>query len=271
MLEASAMGLQLTPVLKALPPLAKDYQLSTSELTQLIALILQHANNDIDSALLCKIIDKVKAPIKLAITHHHDKEDELLALCQCFERINHFELMRACVKSAPKRYTPLWMYYRVYSETNGNAEKCSKLNISRLIYHRDLAIEAKDDRTVILIEKFVDKYFASKNTKLGNAFSHLPDGNDEDDAISLFNHLPNALFNKLDKKSEEIIKKTSIDSFLMGIIKRHFLNNSQALILISQDYSILQAFLFLKAADELNIDTQVTAADIVNYVKAKTK
>ena len=72
---------------------------------------------------LHKALEKVKAIIKQSLKQN-TSEETLLTLCQCLDRIHHFELLRACVKIAqPLWDKPIWMYYRVYAEANGNAGK----------------------------------------------------------------------------------------------------------------------------------------------------
>jgi tetratricopeptide (TPR) repeat protein len=271
MMEASAMGLQLTPVLKKLPPLAKDYAMPAKELTQFTALILQCHNKADSQAFVGKVLDKIKAPIKRSLASKHYDEDVLLAFCQCLAQISHFELMRACVKSPHTLWAkPIGMYYRVYAESNGDATKCSESNADRLDDSLGVAYDEQDHRTIVLIEKFLDGYYQNDfNPKnLDIMGSLLGMGSSKADPIALFNHLPSDMFEKLDKKAEELIKKMGMERFLTAVIRQYFSGDGlSAMTLLMTNFEALQAFALLKAAEELNIDTQVTGVDIVKCIK----
>ena len=163
-LEALLLDLQSAPVLKELLPLAKDYVLSQQEMTQLIKLIQRYADDDnVSQALLHKALEKVKAVIKQSIKQQNYSEEILLSLCQCLVSIQHFELLRVCVKiTQPLWIKPIWMYYRVYAEVNGIAGKCSYMNYLRLREGLENARLEKDQRAAALIGKFLDQYQESR-------------------------------------------------------------------------------------------------------------
>jgi hypothetical protein len=274
-LEAFLLDLQSAPVLKELPQLATDYVLSPLELTQLIQLIQQYAEDDnVSQALLHKALEKIKAIIKQSIKQQDYGEELLLSLCQCLERIQHFELLRACVKIVqPLWIKPIWMYYRVYAEVNGNAGKCSYMNFLRLIESLENAQKQKDQRATALIGKFLDQYHEARNPAGFNIFDTLfggIDNGDEDPIDKLFGHLPDDLFDQLEKKTLEITKKTSPER-MVKILAADYIENNLTLMLnlLNDDPEVLYAFVMLKAADDMGIDIGVTAKDIIERFQEK--
>ena len=89
-MEALLLNLPIAPLLKLLPPLAKDYLLSQQEIVQLTQLIQQYADDDsANQTLLHKALEKVKAIIKQSLKQNIS-EETLLTLCQCLDRIQPF-------------------------------------------------------------------------------------------------------------------------------------------------------------------------------------
>ena len=278
-LEALLLDLQPAPLLKALPPLAKDYLLSAQEMTQLIKLIQQYADDDNASqALLHKALEKIKAVIKLSLKQQDYGEELLLSLSQCLDHIRHFELLTVCAKIAQPLWSkPIWMYYRVYSEAKGNPEKCSSINSYRLQENIKIALEQKDQRTAALIGKFLEKYYESIKPKFSifdSVFGNTDDDDDEDyeedeeqmDAI--FGHLPDDLFDRLDLKVHELMKKNPPERMFKMLATAYLSNNVARMQKLFNDTpEILYAFLMLKAADDLGLDIDVTAEEIIACFK----
>ncbi len=272
-LEALLLDLQTAPILKELPPLAKDYLLSQQEMTQLIQLIHQYVDDNVSQSLLHKALEKIKTVIKQSIKQDYS-EELLLSLCQCLERIQHFELLRACVKIAqPLWIKPIWKYYRVYAEVSGDAGKCSYMNFLRLRDDLDNAQQEKDQRAVALIGKFLDQYHETHNPSGFNIFDTLFGGGIEDDDENpidkLFGHLPDDLFDQLDAKVVEITKKSPPERMLKILAADYLSNNMTMMQNLFNDPDALFAFLMLKAADDLGIDIGVTAEKIIECFKEK--
>lgn len=275
-LEALLLDLQSATVLKELPALTSDYVLSQQEMTQLIKLIQQYAEDDnVSQALMHKALEKIKAIIKQALKQQNYSEDTLLSLCLCLASIQHFELLRACVKIAQPLWSkPIWMYHRVYAEVNGNAGKCSYMNYLRLRESLENAQLEKDQRATALIGKFLDKYHESRNPSgfkiLDTLFGGMDYDEDNDPIDKLFGHLPDDLFEQLEEKTAEITKKTSPERMLR-ILAADYLSNNVTLILnlLKNDPEVLYAFVMLKAADDLGIDIGVTSQEIVDCFKGQ--
>ena len=276
-MEALLLNFPLAPLLKIVPPLAKNQVLSQQEIIQLTQQIQQYADADsINQALLHKALEKVKAVIKQSIKPNLG-EETLLTLCQCLDAIDHFELIRVCSKIAqPVWSKPIWMYYRIYSEANGEPEKCSDINSFRLHESLKEAQKQNDLRTVTLIGNFLDQFHQSRRPFGLNIFDSLFDDSDDDDEYEdeepieiLFGHLPESLFDKIIVKTTDLIKKPPPDR-LIKIIAANYLSNDKTLIIrLTNDFDLLFAFLMLKAADDLGIDTDVTPDEIIEVYSDK--
>jgi hypothetical protein len=277
-MEALLLDFPMATLLKIVPPLAKNQVLSQQEIIQLTQQIQQYADADTaNQALLHKALEKVKAVIKRSLTPDIG-EETLLTLCQCLDVVGHFELMRICVKIAqPVWNKPIWMYYRAYSEANGKPGKCSRINAHRLQESFKEAQEQNDLRTVTLIGDFLDQYHQSRRPFGFNIFDSLfgninnddddddeyEDDDDEEPIEILFGHLPEKLFDKIIVKTTDLIKKSPPDR-LIKIIAANYLSSDKTIMLrLFNDFDLLFAFLMLKAADDLGIDTNVTAAKII--------
>jgi len=273
-LEALVLDLQSALALKGLPPLAKDYLLSQQEMTQLIQLIHQYVDDNVSQAQLHKALEKVKAVIKQSIKQNYS-EELLLSLCQCLERIQHFELLRACLKNNQPLWTkPIWMYYRVYAEVNGNAGKCSYMNFLRLRNSMENAQQEKDQRAVALIGKFLDQYHEARNPSGFDIFDSLFGGGiedvDEDRLDKLFGHLPDDIYDQLAEKTVLITKKNPPERMLKILAAKYLSNNVHKMFnLVNDNTEALFAFLMLKAADDQGIDIGVTTEDIIECFQGK--
>ncbi|MFI3154645.1 MAG: hypothetical protein QX199_00670 [Methylococcaceae bacterium] len=269
-METLLMGLTLAPILKALPAPAKNYQLSEQELTRLVQLVQQyHSNDKGNQTVLHKALEKIKAIIKQSVKQQKYSEETLLMLCQCLDSIGHFELLRHCAKIAlPRWVKPIWVFYKTYAEANGQADQCSNFEIIRLKYQLGEAHKQSDDRTVMLIAKFIDQYYKAHNP-LGSGFFgddfDDDDDFDEEDAssIDLFDHLPEELFNKIQKKMEEIMRRNPPDRVINAISKLASKKLDVSFILTNPD--TFWGLLALHAASELGIDTGVSADEVLSF------
>ena len=268
-LEGLLLDLQLAPMLKELPKLTTDYLLSEHEMTQLIKLIQQYGDDEnVSQVLLHKALEKVKAVIKQSLKQQNYGEETLLSLCQSLAHTQHFELLRACVKTAqPLCSKPIWMYYRVFAEVNGIAGKCSFMNVLRLRESLENAQREKDQRAIALIGQFLDQYQESRAPSGFNILDSLfggIDDVDEDPIDILFGHLPDDIYDQLEEKTTELTKKTTPERMLKILAADYFSNNvTKMLNLLKNNPDSMYAFIMLKAADDLGFDINVTADEIV--------
>ncbi len=146
------------------------------------------------------------------------------------------------------------------------------MNFLRLQESLKNAQEQKDQRATALIGKFLDQYHESRKPSVFNIFDSLFGGNDDDeddDPIDeLFGHLPDDLFDQLERKTLEITKKTPPERMLK-ILAADYLSNNVTMLrnLLNDDPDALYAFVMLKAADDLGFDIGVTAEEIVECFK----
>ncbi len=270
-MEALLLGVTLAPILKELPPPAKDYPLSEQELVRLVQLIQQyHRNDNGNRVVLHKALEKIKAIIKQSVKQQNYAEEALLTLCQCLDGIGHFELLRHCSKIALARWIkPVWVFYKTYAEKNGQAGQCSNFEIYRLKYQLDEARNLGDERTAMLIAKFLEQYYKAHNPLGSGFFGDDFDDDDDDDfdeeasSIDLFDHLPEELFNKIQKKMEEIMRRNPPDRVINILGKLASKRLDVSFILTHPD--TFWGLLALHAAGELGIDTGVSVDEVLNF------
>lgn len=273
-MEASLTGLPVATLLRELPP-AKDYLLAPQDLARLNHLLGDYGQDDGNQEHLHKALEKIKAPLKKSLAQQSYDEASLLALCQALDAIGHFELLRHCAKLAQAKWNkPIWMYYRIYAETNGDAGQCSTMQRMRLELNLGEARQEKDPRAVALIGQYLDRYHEA----------HYPGGRDFLDALfgaddnkdddlepfdRLFGHLPDEIFYKIDKKIVAIAKKISPERLLRDV-EQQVGKGRDIFAAMMKNPEIFTALLFLKAADELGINTGVTVEDVLDCFNVKT-
>lgn len=264
-MEALLTGLPLATILRELPP-AKDCVLSQPELTRLIKQLEKYAEQEDDPEKLVKALEKIKPALKKSLSQQDYDEEILLTLCQTLDTIKHFELLRHCAKVAvAKWHKPIWVYYRVYSETNGKPEKCSTIDLMQLQTNQGLARKDKDHRATVLIDNFLDRHFyGNSNQGLGFLDDIFGDEDDYDDDPfeELFGNLPDAIFSKINNKIESLMKKTSPEKLAKDVSKACSgkVNVLQAMM---QNPDLFMALMILKAADQLGIDIDVSVDDVL--------
>jgi hypothetical protein len=215
---------------------------------------------------LHKAIEKVKAALKKSLQHQDYDENLLLTLAQELDNIQHFELLRHCSKLAQSKWQkPIWVYYRVFSETNGNPEKCSFLNFLKLEKNHEQAKQDKDHRAMALIGIFLDRYHETHSQPGMGFLENLFETEEEDfeDPLSIFDHLPEEIFRKLQKKITSLMKKMSPEKLVQGF---NDINDDNNIILgMSQDPDLFMALLIVRAADDLGIDIDVSVKDVLKH------
>jgi len=268
-MEALLNGLPVATIMRELPP-AKEHLLSVQELTELIQQLEQYAVDSDDREYLHKAIEKIKAPLKKSLSGQDYPEELLISLCKVLDNIGHFELIRHCVRSIPHKWNkPIWKYYRVYADTNGDAVSCSNFQVQHLQFVYDEARENKAYQASILIEKYLDRYFDAHPQQgagfLDELFGGFGGDEDEDyDPLEeLFGHLDEDMMAMLNDKAESIMKKLTPEKLIQGVMKKAG-NNQTILMAIMQNPDILTALMILKAADSLNMDVEVDMDDVID-------
>jgi len=268
--EALLNGLPVATILRALPEI-NEHILSAQELTELIQQINQYFNDQESREYIHKALDKIKAPLKKSLTEHEYDEKLLFSLCQVLDTVEHFELLRHCAKPAQLKWqTPIWMYYRVYADNNGNAAECSDMEVNRLQYANNQAAGDKDFPTAILIDKFLDSYFDAHPQKavsfLEGLFGDFMDDDDDeefDDPLTeLFGHLSDRVMIDLNTKAESLVKKITPEKLSQELAQRVG-NDKSLLFAMMVNPDIFSALIILKAADELHLDIGANIDDVI--------
>lgn len=267
-MEAQLTGLPVATILRELPS-TSDYVLSSQELIRFIEQIEEYAKDEDKHELLNKALEKIKRQLKNALKVQAISEEELLTLCQIFDDINHFELLRHCVKYGIDKWdNPIWDFYQVYADVNGIPEKCSPYRITYLEDLREQAMNNNQHRAVIKIDRFVQWYYrAHSEGELGFIDDLFRDDEQEADIEDplelLFGHIPEKVLKKLNKKLESLLKITSPE-VLVKQLKQTLGDDQNVLNTMMQEPDIFMALLMLKAADELGIDIDVSVGDVLD-------
>jgi len=270
-MEALLLDLPVAAFLKGLPAI-KDQLLSEQGLTHLLQLIKHYNEQDVDRKTLHKALEKIKPVIKKSVQQQDYSEDLSLLLCQTLDDIEHFELLRHCAKLAQAKWQkPIWLYYQVYSEANGDPDKFNSMSLLRLQHSLEQARKENDQRAVFLIGRFIERYYeAHQPFGMGgifdDAFDLDEDNSVEDMVEDLFGHLTEAVLEKISARLAVIMQKSSPERLLQDIIK--FLpksTNPMEIISLLQEPDFFTAMAMIKAADDLGIKTGVSMEDILEY------
>ncbi|MCK5189318.1 MAG: hypothetical protein KAR12_04620, partial [Methylococcales bacterium] len=269
-MEAQLIGVPVATVLRELPAI-KDHLLSSQELTQLIKQLKQYAGEGDNQEFIHKGLEKIKLALKKSVLEQDYDESLILSLSETLDSLNHFELMRHCVKIALSKWKhPIWDYYKIYSEANGIPERCSQMNIMRLEAMREQTMQDKDHRTVVMIDGFLDRYYQMHPERnmdfldglFGGAEDYEEELLDDDPMDLLFDHLPEKTLIKLDKKLVSLMKKTSPEMLIQQLHKV-IGDDKKIMSAMMQNPDLFSALLMLRAADELGIDIDVTVGDVL--------
>jgi hypothetical protein len=98
---------------------------------------------------------------------------------------------------------------------------------------------------------------------LDSLFNHEAPDDFEDPLDTLFGHLPEELFHKINKKLESLTKKISPERLIQELIKTTDQGN-KVLFAMLQDPDLFTALMILRTANDLNIDIGVSVDDILD-------
>lgn len=269
-MEAQLAGLPVATILRELIPV-KDYLLSGQELTRVIQQLKQYAQEIGNQELVNKALEKIKLAIKTSLLKQDYDEDLFITLSEALDHVNAFELLRHCAKVAGGRWNnPVWMYYQIYSENNGMPETCSPMDIIHLENTREQAMQDKDYRASTLMDTFLGRYYQMHPERsMGFLDDLFGSGNyDEEEELEdpmdqLFGHIPEKVLIKLDKKLESLFKKTSPET-LVKQLEKVIGDDEKIMSAMMQDPDLFTALMMLRAADELNIDIDVSVGDVLD-------
>lgn len=263
--EALLLQIPLGPLLRKISTLEKNYSLSNQELNAFIKLLEeQHKENN--SALI-KTLDQLKKEFKSLLKNKQLKQEQLLDLMQCLNRINHFELMRHCLSCAKDiKSSPAWGFYKIYITALGKPAAVPPFGIQKL---QQLYVQAKDQgqqRSAVLISTFLEKILHYHHIKIGND-DYFEDQEDDfyDPYEAIFEQLDSRTIAKVHRKIENLYKSLAEDQLIMSLIE--MLPDKKDIPLLLKDEDLIDALLFLKAAQELNLEISITATELLAIAK----
>ena len=269
-MEPLLNGLPVATILRELPA-AKEYLLTAQELSRLMLQLKLYANDSDNWKYLHKALDKIKAPLKKSLSDQDYPEDLLLNLCQVLDSFGNFELLRHCARVAQLKWkNPVWMYYRVYADNNGEAADCTYWEVQRLENASKQAGEDKDYPTAMLIDKFLDSYFEAHPERdmgfLEGLFGGMTKEEDDiaDDPLEeLFGHLPDRVMIDLNSKAESLLKKLTPEKLTQELALQ-IAEEKSLFLAMMENPEVFSALMLLRAADELFIDIDTNIYDVID-------
>lgn len=265
-LEASLLDMPVAPLSKALPPL-KDHLLSPQQFTRLMELIRHYDEQDISHKILFATLDKIKAPVKKSIQQPCYNEELLLDWCRCLENIGHFDWLKHCVKHAQTKWSnPIWVYYRIYVEIQGDPNQLGMMSMFQLQNASEKARSANDQKTASLINRFIDRVIGDYSPFGSEAEMDYDAEREVNDAIfdDLFGHLPDSIMDKIDRKVQSNMMKTDPDLYVTEHIRSYSQTmDPKRLTELFMNPEFFTAVAVLDAARELQIDVGCRFEDIV--------
>jgi len=237
-------------------------------LSRLIGQIERYASIDGTQKNLHKALDKVKAGVKKSLQQDFP-EDLLLSWCQTLDRIQQFELLRQAAKLAGSRWQkPIWTYYRIYSETNGDPEKCSFQDVVALEHMQQQAAQEGDQRAMVLIGDYLDRCHVLRPQSGMSFFDDLfgfDDDEEFDDPMEdLFGHLPDNVLKRINDKMASMLKKVTPEKLVQELADV-IGGNKNVLMAIMHEPELFSVLMMLNAANKLGIDTGVSVDEVLSY------
>ncbi len=268
-MEALLCGLPVATLLRALPATTADFRLSKTELSRLIEQLAEYGAEQGRQGLINKALERIKAPLKKSLTELGEEDQLLLSLCRTLYALEHHELMRHCIKSVKKSLKePLWSFYQVYAETSGDPGRCTFSQVGALKSNLELAVSNKDRQARLLLEDYLDRYHETRRTpETDRLLDQIQQYIREQPVEKLFDHVPDEVMAKIDKKLETLLKKTSPERLVQDLLATGG-GTSRFLLAVMNDPALFTALMTLKAADELGVDLQIGVEDVLNFFDA---
>ncbi len=269
-LEALLTGLPVATILKELAPL-KDHVLPALEMERLILLLKDYSQDDSHHQYLFKALEKIKATLKNSVQQQNYPEDLLLRFCQALDIIQHFELLRACAKWAQTQWQkPIWAYYRIYSETNGNPEKCSFKDGLDLQDCLNQATREKDQQAIVLLRNYFDRFREAHPDFGTGVFKTMLNDDVAKNEVregllgQLFGHLSVDVLNAINKKMDALTKTTTPEQLIAQLTNLDSNQAEKALYAMMEKPDLFTALLMLKASNQLDLAIGVSVQNVLD-------
>ncbi|MDM8567411.1 hypothetical protein QUF74_17395 [Candidatus Halobeggiatoa sp. HSG11] len=141
------------------------------EILELVNLINIYAEEEVN--FLNDLVEQMKEQLQ-PIVKVKLLKDDMLSLCQCIKRIEHHELLKTFATHALKQWKqqPAFTFYLIYGVANGNVWHLSENQVDKLEIAIDNAKNQGDERTAIMIAKFIEPMYGNMFPKFNT--SNLP-------------------------------------------------------------------------------------------------
>lgn len=273
-IECSLMDVPYASIAKLLPAV-KNYELTEQELVSLTESI-QHYDKQFEKLdLVFKALDKIKAPLKKSMKLLNYGETTLLDWCQTLEDIQHFDLLKQWVKSAEGVWErPIWSYYRVVAECQGEASRLDFTGTLKLQSAIEIAHDQNDRKTEFKIRHFLELAarfqnpfgFDNQDDFYDDNFFEDESGFDPNIIEDLFDHVPRRNMIKIGKKFEEMMNKSSPEQLMMDMLTKYAGKvEPNLLVKLLMDPSFLVAIMMFEAAQSLRIDIDLSLDEIIEF------
>jgi len=154
--ETKSQQLEPANILPLLPKLDKRYLPTQHEVLELLSLINAYSGVTFLTEALTPLITLLQKAAKLDFS-----QEEILSICECFKKLEHYALVRQFAENALKRWPeqPVFVYYQIYSQSHSKKRfwHISNSDVDRLTHAADKATEQGDQRTAMLIVKFLNE------------------------------------------------------------------------------------------------------------------
>ncbi len=186
--ESMSQNLEPTHIRPLVFQLDRRYSPNQHEILELINFINAYSEQGI--TFLAKALDLLKGLFK-KVTKLDFSQAEMLSLCQCLKKVEHYGLLKQFADIALKHWAdfPPFVYYQIYGKAKGKVHQISMIDFERLQEAVDEAERQNDKRTSVMIMGLLNQ--------IGGPPSFIFD-NFEDDL--------EALENLDDMNPEELIK-----------------------------------------------------------------
>lgn len=268
-IESAMMDVPYATIAKRLPAVKAD-ELSEQELVFLTESI-KHYNEQLEKLdVVYKALDKIKAPLKKSMKMLNYGEQALLDWCQTLEEIEHFDLLKQCAKSADGVWEkPVWSYYRVVAECQGDPSRLDITWTLRLQTAIEIAHQQKDSKTEFKIRHFIERAIGFQNP-FGfddeDDFYEDESGFDPNIIEDLFDHVPKRNMIKIGKKFEEMMNKSSPEQLMMDVMTKYAGRvDPNLLVELLMDQNFLVAIMMFEAAQSLRIDIDLSFDEIIEF------
>ncbi len=188
--ETKSQQLELANILPLLPKLDKRYLPTQHEVLELLRLINAYSGVTFLTEAVAPLTTLLQKAAKLDFS-----QEEILSICECFKKLEHYALVRQFAENALKRWPeqPVFVYYQIYSQSHSKKRfwHISNSDMARLTHAADKATEQGDQRTAMMIVKFLN------GIRRSSFFNPFVMDNFEDDFESDIEALKNMDFDDL--------------------------------------------------------------------------